>query len=211
MFRLFAFLIGYAIGTLQTSYFVGKFYGIDIRDHGSKNAGMTNVTRTLGKKAGIFVFFVDVLKTMLAFYIAASVFYDGGVSFSSWSFARWGGVGFNLILPGVYAGVGTIIGHCFPIFLKFRGGKGIACTLGLIIMLDIRVMAITFAVGFIVAHFSRYISLASMTITLLVPILLLIFGYDIEIVGITAFITALTWFLHRSNIKRLTDGTENKI
>jgi glycerol-3-phosphate acyltransferase PlsY len=197
-------LIGYAFGMLQTSYIVGKISGIDIREHGSKNAGFTNTNRVLGIKKGAVVFIVDVLKAVAAFVVATLLaqsvgIYAGGTFFYSTN-----------VLPGLYAGFGAILGHCFPFYLKFKGGKGVACTLGVIIMLDWRVMAISFAVGLIIVLITRYISLASLSITLLVPVLMLAFAYGYEAVGLTAAMGALIWFLHRGNIEKLLSGAENK-
>ena len=199
MYRLIALLIGYALGMIQTGYFVGKIYGIDIREHGSKNAGMTNVSRVLGLSPGAFVFIVDILKAIAAFIIATLIFNGGGTFFAT-----------DYVLPGLWAGFGAILGHDFPFFLKFKGGKGISCTLGIILMLDWRVALIVFAIGIVIVVIFRYISLASLAITLNTPILLAVFGYSIEVIAITAAFGALAWFLHRENIKRILSGTENK-
>jgi len=198
--RLLAVLIGYAFGTFQTAYVVGKLSaGIDIREHGSKNAGMTNVTRVVGKKQGFIVFVIDIIKAVLAFAVATLIWDGGGTFFAS-----------SYVLPGLYAGLGAILGHNFPVFLKFRGGKGVSCTLGLILMLDWRVAVIAFAAGIVAVAVFRFISLASLLITFLAPVLMFIFGYDVEVVALTAVIGALAWFMHRENIQRLLSGTERK-
>ena len=204
MFRIVCLLIGYLFGMIQTSYIIGKMSGIDIREHGSKNAGFTNTNRVLGIKKGAVVFVVDIAKAMLAFAVAT--FAAGSMNIAA------GGTFFasNYVLPGLYAGFGAILGHVFPAFLKFKGGKGVACALGLIIMLDWRVMAISFAIGLLAVLITRFISVASLFITLSVPTLMFVFGYSLEAVGITAAICALIWFLHRDNIRRLLSGTENK-
>jgi len=199
MYRLIALLIGYAFGLIQTAYFVGKMSGIDIREHGSKNAGFTNTNRVLGKKAGAIVFVVDVLKAVAAFIVATLLFDGGGAFFAS-----------DFLLPGLYAGLGAVLGHVFPFFLKFKGGKGISCCLGLILMLDWQVALIAFAVGIVLVILFRYISLASLMITLLAPILMFLFGYELEAVALTAVIGALAWFLHRENIVRLLKGEERR-
>ena len=219
MYRLLALLIGYAIGSIQTAYIVGKSSGIDIRDYGSKNAGMTNVTRTLGKKAGAFVFVADILKGISAFVIATLIFSDACAFW--WfrcrctPFVEYGMVETRLhflrhILPGIYAGLGAVLGHCFPVWLKFRGGKGVSSTLGLIVMIDPIVALIAFGAGFVAVAATRYISLASLVITLLVPILMIFSGFEIEAVALMAGVAALIWFLHRENIKRLISGNERK-
>lgn len=209
MFRLFSLLIGYALGTIQTSYFVGKLHGIDIRDFGSKNAGMTNVTRTLGKKVGAFVFIIDILKGAAAF-IAATLIFGGEGTFFSYNCEYVYACALPGVLPGIYAGLGAILGHCFPFFLKFRGGKGVSCTLGLIFMIDWRVAVFAYVLGIIAVAVWRYISLASLVITLIVPVAMAFAGYGIEPVAVMAGIGVLIWFLHRENIKRLLTGKEQK-
>lgn len=202
MFRIVCLLIGYGFGLFQTSYLVGKMSGIDIRDHGSKSAGFTNTNRILGIKKGAVVFIVDVLKAALAFTVATLIYSGidaGGTFFAS-----------NWVVPGLYAGIGAVLGHSFPFYLKFKGGKGVSCALGLIIMLDWRVALISFALGFIAVALSRFISLASLLITLSVPILMFIFGYEMEIIGLSTLLCLLIWILHRANIHRLLSGEENK-
>jgi len=199
MYRILALLIGYAFGMFQTAYFVGKMSGIDIREHGSKNAGFSNTNRVLGRKAGAVVFVADIIKTILAFVVATLLFDGGGTFFAS-----------DFILPGLYAGIGSILGHDFPFFLKFKGGKGISCSLGLILMLDWRVALIAFGTGAVLVILFRYISLASLTIVFLAPILMMVFGYSIESVVLAAASCALAWFLHCGNIQRLYKGEERK-
>ena len=203
-------LIGYFIGSFQTSFIVGRFYGIDIRKHGSKNAGMTNVNRTLGKLPAFIVFVVDILKAILAFVAVPFIIFDPAWSFASWSHVYYEGFGYPNAVPGLLAGFGAILGHNFPYYLKFKGGKGIACTLGIILMLDLRVALISFVIGFIIMLMYKYISLASLAITLVTPLLLIFFGYDAATVLLASLIGVLAWFMHRENISRLLSGTERK-
>ena len=202
-------VIGYLIGMFQTGYFVGKYYGIDIREHGSKNAGMTNVNRTLGKFPAFVVFVVDVLKAVLAFVFVPILLFGASWDFEAWKHVFHDDVMLENIIP-ILAGIGAVLGHNFPVYLKFRGGKGIACTLGVILMLCWQVALIAFAVGAVLVAAFRYISLASLAITLVWPILLLIFGWDAWVVLFVAGISALAWFMHRENIARLLSGTERK-
>jgi glycerol-3-phosphate acyltransferase PlsY len=190
MYRLIALLIGYAIGCLQTAFFVGKIKGIDIREHGSKNAGMTNVTRTIGKRWGAFVFVVDIIKGAATFVVVAHFM--------------------NNDLSGLYAGLGVIIGHCFPFWLKFRGGKGVSSTLGVMLVVHPLVALCSYALGLTAVIVTRYISLASLVITLAFPIGLAIVCFQAEAIIIMSFVTALIWLLHRENIKRLLRGEERK-
>jgi len=206
---------------------MGKLYGIDIREHGSKSAGMTNVNRTLGSKQAAVVFVVDVLKAVFAFVVVPMIVLNGEWSFQWWThiFPQYqiGQVGLIAVgprFPALYAGLGAILGHNFPFYLKFRGGKGIACTLGVILMLDLRIAIITFAVGLVLVLVFRYISLASLAITFLAPVLLYAYYvsmfsfnigiYRLEVTLILAVIGALAWYMHRENIKRLRAGTESK-
>ena len=203
MFRLICLLIGYALGCIQSAYIIGKLaHGIDIRDHGSKSSGFTNANRVMGFKTGVWIFIADVGKAVLAFLVASWIF-DGGGSFLSPD-------AYNGLLPGVWAGLGVVLGHNFPVFMKFRGGKGIACTLGIVLMLDYQVALIAFVVGIILVVVFKYISLASLAITLVWPFLLLSFGRAVEIAVFCAAISALAWYMHRENISRLLSGTERK-
>ena len=202
MFRLFSFLVGYAFGCIQSAYITGKLVkGIDIREYGSKNSGFTNANRVMGFKIGIWIFVADVAKAVMAFLIASWLF-EGSGSFLS--------PGDNGILPGVWAGIGVVIGHCFPIFLKFRGGKGIASTVGLVFMLDWRAAVIVYVIAVLIILISRYISLASLIITLLTPIFMAVFGHGWEAVIVTAILAVIAWFMHRENILRLAKGDERK-
>jgi len=204
MERILAILIGYALGTFQTGYFMGKIFGIDIREHGSKNAGMTNVNRTLGSVPAAFVFVIDILKAVAAFVIA-SIIFDGG--------SPLGGDLFfisNYVTPGLWAGIGAVLGHNFPFFMRFKGGKGISCTLGVLLMVNWQGAVIAYVIGFFAVLIFRYISLASLLITFFAPILFFIFENDIEVVVLTALLGALAWFMHRDNIKRLITKTERK-
>ena len=193
MFRLICLLIGYALGAVQTAYIAGRLNGIDIREHGSKNAGFTNTNRVLGRKAGFAVFIADIIKAIAAIIIARLLFPD-----------------IDPILAGLYAGFGAILGHCFPFYLKFRGGKGVSCAVGLILMLDWRIILACLVIGVIVLAISKFISLTSLTITLLVPVAMIVLGFEWEAVGVAAAFWALIWVLHRENIQRLLKGTENK-
>jgi len=254
MFRIICLLIGYVFGMFQTSYIVGRMNGIDIREHGSKNAGFTNTNRVLGMKKGIIVFVIDIFKAIAAFVVATLVYNhffaielfsfvtsDGYVVRPHFPYSLFAGGTFFAsyhVLPGLYAGIGAILGHCFPFYLKFRGGKGVACALGLIIMLDWRITLISFTIGLIAVLITKFISVASLLITLSVPILMFLLNFPVVVNGISpqewhslgftmpdlqsyfrnpvegvwlmTALCAFVWFLHRDNIKRLLSGTENK-
>jgi len=195
MFRIYAILIGYAFGLFQTGYIIGRLKGIDIREHGSGNSGTSNANRVLGSKAGALVFVGDIVKTVLAFLVAVLLFYEGTIGY---------------VRPGMYAGLGAVLGHNFPFYLKFKGGKGIACTLAIILMVDWRIALITFTIGFLLILVFRYTSLASLTMVSLGAVLILVFGYHWEAIAISFGLAVLGCILHHENIGRLISGTERK-
>ncbi len=212
--RIFSLIIGYLIGSLlQTGYWYGKFNHIDIRDYGSGNAGTTNVMRTLGKKAGIITYLVDALKAVFSAIIIHLIF--GSTDSVS-----------EMILF-LYSGLGVILGHNFPFYLKFKGGKGIAASSGFVCSLLlfpqhcwIFTLAglITFAS---VTYFSKYVSLGSLVFMGAFFIEFVIWGIAgwlpvngnevYEAVLITFIVTALAFIRHHGNIVRLIHGNERKI
>ena len=206
MERLICLGIGYVFGLFQTSYIYGKLHGIDIRNYGSGNAGTTNMLRTLGKKAGLITFFGDCLKCMLA--LALTRFIYGGVRAE--------------ILPLLtfYTAAGTILGHNYPFYLGFRGGKGIAATAGLVFSVN-WIMAILGTVIFLTTLFTtHYVSLGSLLVYAGIMVELVVLGqcgyfqmatpHLLELYTIGLLLTALAFWKHRENIKRLLKGTENK-
>jgi glycerol-3-phosphate acyltransferase PlsY len=185
---------------VQTAYIIGKVMArIDIRDFGSGNAGTTNTIRVLGPKAGIMVFLCDIIKGGLAFTLCA-VLFNGSGSFLMGS----------SVLPGVYGGLGAILGHCFPFYLKFKGGKGMAAAIGLMLCLDVKSALIAYAVGIATVAVTRYISLATLIVIAIYPVILWLFKFEIECIMVLFVIACLIWYLHRANIGRLLKGTENK-
>jgi len=206
MERIICLVIGYIIGCIQTAFIIGKIMGkIDIRDFGSGNAGTTNVTRVLGAKAGAIVFVCDILKAVIAYCICAFIFKGGGTFF-----------GEGNVLWGIYAGVGVILGHDFPFYLGFKGGKGIASTLGLILCIDWRVALTTYIIGLAVVIAKKYISLCSLVMVVVAPVSMVLFSLirkneiNIEAVVLMSAIGFLAYYQHIPNIKRLIRGEENK-
>jgi len=210
MVRLICVLIGYVFGLFQTSYLYGRMKGIDIREHGSGNAGATNALRTLGKKAGAITFFGDCFKCVFAVVTVRLLF------------PQYGDPGENMgILLGMYASMGVILGHNFPFYLGFKGGKGIAATAGLFLSLD-PVLTVIAAASFLGAVLiTRYVSVGSILVVLELLAGVLIYGFLgkwglslphlYELYGITAFLTALAIYRHKKNIHGLLTGTERKI
>jgi glycerol-3-phosphate acyltransferase PlsY len=196
MIRIPCLIIGYFIGCVQTAYLTGKKKAhIDIRRFGSGNAGTTNIVRELGFKTGMFVFIIDVLKAILAFVLCGQIFAFTGM---------------DKLLLGFYAGAGVILGHNFPVFLNFKGGKGIASSLGIILCVDWRAALIIFAAGVALIAITRFISLGSVTMLSMFPALTLLWGKGAENAGLAFFLAALAIYQHRGNIRRLLDGTERK-
>lgn len=205
--RILSLAIGYLFGMIQTAYIYGKMNGIDIREHGSGNAGTTNALRVLGKKAGIIVFAGDFLKCALAVTVVSLLF----------------GKSQAQILPLIklYGAAGCILGHNFPVQLNFRGGKGIACTAGLLATVDIRIGVIALITFLIVVGITRYVSLGSMIIVTELAIFLIIFGQKgfygmpktalIEMYLLGIFLAIMAIWRHRTNVVRLINGTENKV
>ena len=208
MERVVSILIGYIFGLLQTGYLYGKLHHIDIRQQGSGNAGTTNALRTMGWKAGAVTFLGDCLKCVFA-VAAVHLIYKGS----------HGGM---LPLLSLYAGMGAILGHNFPFYMNFKGGKGIAATAGLIASTTNIWSVLLFIVVFVgIVAVTKYVSLGSLVVVVLYLAVVVYLGqtgiygiaqnYLYEMYGIAAFLMALAFFKHRANIKRLATGTENKL
>ncbi len=206
MERLICLVVGYAFGLIQTSYIIGKHKGFDIRQKGSGNAGTTNAIRTMGWKIGMFTLVTDVAKCIVAVLIMKSVFKDSDI----------------LLLLGMYAAAGVILGHNFPLYLKFKGGKGIAATCGMIISFgDWRLILAAIFGFFIPFLLTRFVSLGSLFISSTFFAGMIICGqmgiYDMaqsalmEMYVLTGALTLLTFWQHRANIKRLASGNENRL
>lgn len=184
--------LSYVIGSIPSGLILGKIlWHVDLRQHGSKNIGATNAWRTLGKLPGFIVFVADLLKGMLGVYLGMMLV----------------GSSTAMIIGGIMA----IVGHSLSLFLKFKGGKGVATGLGVLIMLMPSVSAIVFLVWLIVVLISKYVSLGSIIAAVLVPVCAFIMGlsFDFVVFGIVAAVFVI--YRHKSNIIRLINGTENKI
>ena len=185
-------VLAYLIGSIPSGLILGKlFWHTDLREHGSHNIGATNAWRTLGKRAGIAVFIADSIKGQA-------------------------GVVLGLLLAGtplaaVLGGLFAIIGHSFSLFLRFHGGKGVATSLGVLTMMMGNVTLIVFAVWFAIVYLTRYVSLGSVVAAFLTPVLAALFAYPVEYIVFSVIAAVLVIVRHRENIKRLMNGTENKI
>ncbi|MGN0155295.1 MAG: glycerol-3-phosphate 1-O-acyltransferase PlsY [Lachnospiraceae bacterium] len=213
--RILCIVIGYMFGLIQTAYIYGKMHGIDIREYGSGNSGTTNALRVLGKKAGIVVLLGDLLKATAACVLArviGTLFYP------------------DILYPMIlWTGLGVVIGHNYPFYMGFKGGKGIAATAGVILgLLDWRIIVICLLAFILCVVITRYVSLGSLVVVTLFFVsffVLAMNGYImnpatntpyagtdlIESYVVIFLFSALAFYRHKANIVRLVHGEENKI
>ena len=221
LIRFVLIIIGYLFGMIQTAYLYGKAKGIDIREHGSGNAGTTNTLRVLGKKAGLVVFVGDMLKTIIPVVIIGYV----------WVYMCGNGA-LNLTASDIeykylwklYIGLGAILGHNFPFYLGFKGGKGIASSGGMILGFHWTFIPVGFVLFFGVFAITNYVSLGSLCLLggfFVQMVVSAVFGFGpfaditnncimIEMCIITFIISSLAFIRHRENIKRLINHNERK-
>ena len=198
-FFLVAIVIGYLCGCFQSGYFVGKLCGLDIRQYGSGNAGTTNVLRTLGKGRALLTFLGDGLKGLVPVLIVK--LWIGPAS-----------PGLNSELLQLILGLAIVLGHDYPFFLGFKGGKGIATTAAVMMAFDWIMGLCSFIIFVGIVAATRYVSLASVTLSAALIIEMLIFHWgrwDLLIMIIIYAFFAI--YRHRANIKRLMNGTESKL
>jgi glycerol-3-phosphate acyltransferase PlsY len=195
-------LAAYLIGSVPTAVWVGKtFYGVDVRQHGSGNAGATNTFRVLGKKPGSFVMAVDIFKgwaaTSLAHFLVTTDTIEAD----------------KLILFKIILGILAVIGHIFPVYVGFKGGKGVATLMGMVLAIHLEAALVCLAIFIVVLFISRYVSLGSMVAAVAFPLLLLLprFHPDEPLLIVFGFLLALMVVLtHKKNINRLLQGQESK-
>ncbi|MGD9568452.1 MAG: glycerol-3-phosphate 1-O-acyltransferase PlsY [Sedimentibacter sp.] len=186
-------IISYFLGNISFAYILGKIFAKkDVRDYGSGSAGATNALRTFGKKIGVMVFIGDVLKGVIAVILGR----------------RLGGQN------GAYlAGALVIIGHNWPVLLNFKGGKGVATTIGVMIFVNLYLTLICVVLGVIIIIITRMVSLGSIFGMALAPVVAIIFvrPFDFALLIFCIFIASMSIYRHKSNIKRLLEGKENKL
>ena len=191
-------VLSYLIGSVNTSIIVSKLIGkTDIRNHGSGNAGATNTLRVLGKKAALFVVIGDGLKGVISILLVRGI-------------CR--ALNIDSAIPVYFAGVSAILGHNFPVFFGFKGGKGILTSLFIVLMIDWRIglLILAIAVGIIAA--TRFVSLGSCVGSALFLVFALIFHWgDMWFIGFAIIMSVMAIIKHRTNIVRLMNGTESKI
>ncbi len=197
MYRVIMLVIGYLLGGIQPAIIISRFKGQDIREQGSGNAGSTNAIRVYGKKIGLTVFALDLLKAIIAVIIARVVYEE------------------HAITASLYAAIGVILGHSYPLYFGFKGGKGVAVTVGAIYFIDIRIGIIASIIFGISLYVTKIVSLSSMLLTSSVAVGLYIFYKDhediIEVLILGIAVAGFVIYRHRANIKRMMDGTEAKI
>ena len=204
MLELLAVIVlSYVTGSFPTSILAGKiFKGIDIREHGSGNAGATNVLRVMGWKLGVLVMIVDIGKGVIATLFIARLAADAGL------------MSFSLVQ--IIAGTAAVIGHMFTIFANFRGGKGVGTGAGMLLALYPFPALVCVVLFFLIAFTTRYVSIASLSAAFALPFVLLLYGHitntviETPLLIFTVAVVLLIIFAHRSNIKRLLNGTENR-
>ncbi len=207
MIRLLCLAIGYVFGLIQTAYFYGKSKGIDIREHGSGNAGTTNALRVLGRKAGLIVFAGDCLKCILAVVLVRILF---GETY-----------GDSIYLLCIYTATGAILGHNFPFYMGFKGGKGIAATAGFVLSFHPTFIPVGIILFFGTFFLTHYVSLGSLLVYVGFMTQLIISGQCglfgsmsqeelIEMYCVGLFLAVMAFWKHRANIVRLLHGEERK-
>lgn len=193
-------VIGYFFGCISSGYIVGKIYHIDIRDKGSGNAGTTNVLRTLGKLPALLTFAGDLLKAIVPVLVIRLIL-DTPVD--------W-------YLLCLYMGLGVVLGHNYPFYLKFKGGKGIAVTSAVILSTAHPLLILAGLLIFIVVvAITKYVSLGSLLVAWYIPANTIIFYREnplfVHMIVVSLLFTAFAYFQHRQNIVRLLNGSENKL
>ena len=184
-------ILSYFFGAIPSGVWIGKiFKNIDVRDYGSKNSGATNSYRILGAKLGVIVLVMDILKGFVPLYIASK--FDLKYN--------------DLVILGLVA----ILAHTFSCFISFKGGKGVATSLGVFLFLAPVITLILLVIFILVAYFTRYISLASITAAFLLPIFTFFTHRDSYLFALSVIIAIFVIYRHKTNISRLLSGTENK-
>jgi len=184
-------VFAYLVGAIPFGVLVGKlFYGTDVRQHGSGNVGTTNVFRVLGKKAGVVVLACDMLKGFIPAVIAVNFF-------NPWA--------------AIVIAAAPVVGHMFSIFLKGRGGKGVATGAGVVAALVPLAFVVIFAIWLTLVITTRYVSIASLVAAVLVPVFVIAFDHPLPYEIAAVLVSIIVWWAHRGNIARLVHGTESRV
>ena len=188
MYALFMLLLAYLLGSIPTGFLLGSFSGVDVRQAGSGNVGATNVARVVGKKQGLITLIADVAKGFLTILLSSRLGFDPTVT--------------------ALAALAAFLGHLYPVFLRFQGGKGVATALGIFLGIAPMVSAILVLVFALVISISRRVSLGSMAAAVAAPVLVWFLSYPPLLVGLSSIIALMILFRHQENIRRLISGTE---
>lgn len=194
-------VIGYLLGSLNTSLIVGKFYGTDVRKHGSGNAGMTNTLRTLGKAAAVMVIAGDILKGVISYLLGNIIISSIPASIT----LNLAGIG------GMAAGIAAIAGHNWPVYFGFKGGKGILTSFAVVLMMDWKLGLILLGIFAVIVAITRYVSLGSIIASVAFPIGAAIKGNGTIFIIFSAVLAVLAVARHKANIGRLLNGSEAKL
>ncbi|HIP43116.1 MAG TPA: glycerol-3-phosphate 1-O-acyltransferase [Aquifex aeolicus] len=189
---IFLVIISYLLGSLTFGEIIARFKGVNLREIGSGNVGATNVSRALGKKYGILVFILDMLKGFISTLLAIKIYgLDSWITF--------------------FVGIASVVGHMYPLFFKFRGGKGVATAFGVLLAISIKAAFLSFLTWLLVVYETRYVSLGSIIASFISLPLLAIFEYPLKLIFMALIISLLVLYKHRDNIWRLLMGREHKI
>ena len=203
-------VISYFLGSLNFSIILSRtIEKRDIRESGSGNAGATNMLRTYGKYFAVLTMIGDILKVALAILIAFLIL-DAPLDLF-FKIADDKETALTIILYKEFAGFFCVLGHIFPIYFKFKGGKGVAACTGMVILVDWRIALILFAIFVITIIASKMISLGSIIIAILYPVLIAMFYQNVILILIAVLFASIVIIAHRQNIKRILNGTENKL
>lgn len=204
---------GYLLGSFPTGYLAGRQRGIDIRQHGSGNIGATNVVRVLGKPLGLLVFVCDGLKGLLAVWTGGLIEWGADAGWAGVSASPLPHVFAHLgVRGGIVAALACILGHNFPVWLRFRGGKGISTTFGVLLGLMPLSLAVAAGTWFAAFYATRYVSVASMLAAVTLPVTITLLWRagraDPALLWFSVAAALLAIWQHRSNLRRLRAGTE---
>ncbi len=192
MLGFLIFLLSYVLGSVIFGEIIARIKGVNLREVGSGNVGATNVSRALGKKYGVLVFLLDMVKGFIPTSIAVKLF---GVS-SIWT---------------TLTGIGAVLGHMYPVFFGFKGGKGVATAFGILLSVSPKVALLSFLVWLMVVFLTRYVSLGSIAASISAVFFLAVSSMPSNVCFMAFVITFLILYRHRDNILRLLSGTEHRV
>ncbi len=198
---IFCLVFGYLCGSISSGFIISKICRVDVRQHGSGNLGATNVMRTLGVAAGVFTLLGDLAKCFIPILLVRYLLFPDFAAFS-----------YESQLLVLYTALGTVLGHNFPFYLKFHGGKGITCMGAGMLLFDWRLALVGIITFVLIVAVTRYVSVASLFESVFFPVWVAFFCKSgLHMILVACMFTVLAFYTHRANIKRLINGNENKI